>query len=45
MSIELNKTKEDENRLARECAKSDKTEEQELADFGLASEVFGLEEY
>ncbi len=35
----------DNNRLARECAKLDKTHEQALADEGLASEVAGWLEY
>lgn len=35
----------DNNRLAQECAKLDKTLEQALADEGLASEVAGWLEY
>lgn len=35
----------DRNRLARECAKLDKTEEQGFADAGLASEVEQWPEY
>jgi metal-responsive CopG/Arc/MetJ family transcriptional regulator len=35
----------DRNRLARECAKLDKTEEQSLADLGLAGEVEEWLEY
>ncbi len=35
----------DTNRLARECAKLNKTEEQSLADLGLASEAEGWLEY
>jgi metal-responsive CopG/Arc/MetJ family transcriptional regulator len=35
----------DSNRLARECARLDKKEEQALADAGLASEVAGWPEY
>ena len=35
----------DKNRLARECAKLDKTEEQSLADLGLAGEVEEWLEY
>ncbi len=35
----------DRNRLARECAKLDKSEEQSLADIGLASEVGEWPEY
>ena len=35
----------DQNRLARECAKLDVSEEQALADFGLASEVSEWQPY
>lgn len=35
----------DSNRLARECAKLDKAQEQELADEGLASEAGEWREY
>ena len=35
----------DRNRLARECAKLDKTEEQSLADLGLAGETEEWLEY
>lgn len=35
----------DSNRLARECAKLDKAQEQELADEGLASEAAEWREY
>ena len=35
----------DRNRLARECAKLDKSEEQSLADIGLAFEVSEWPEY
>ncbi len=35
----------DKNRLARECAKLDKTEEQAMADLGLAAEVEEWPEY
>jgi len=35
----------DRNRLARECAKLDKTEEQAMADLGLAAEVKEWPEY
>ena len=35
----------DRNRLARECAKLDKAEEQAFADFGLASEIEQWPEY
>ncbi len=35
----------DRNRLARECAKLDKTEEQSLADLGLVAEVEEWLEY
>ncbi len=35
----------DKNRLARECAKLDKTEEQALADLGLAAETEEWLEY
>ena len=35
----------DRNRLARECAKLDKTEERSLADLGLAGEVEEWLEY
>ena len=35
----------DRNRLARECAKLDKSEEQSLAEMGLASEVSEWPEY
>jgi metal-responsive CopG/Arc/MetJ family transcriptional regulator len=38
-------SKIDQNRLARECAKLDKLEEQAMADFGLASEVSEWQEY
>ncbi|HQU93885.1 MAG TPA: hypothetical protein PLK77_16435 [Pyrinomonadaceae bacterium] len=35
----------DRNRLARECAKLDKAEEQAFADLGLASEIEQWPEY
>ena len=38
-------SKSDQNRLARECEKLDKSQEQEMADFGLASEVSEWQEY
>jgi metal-responsive CopG/Arc/MetJ family transcriptional regulator len=38
-------TKIDQNRLARECEKLDRHEEQAMADFGLASEVSEWLEY
>jgi hypothetical protein len=42
---EVNQTKDYENRLAHEYENLDKSEEQDFADFGLASEVSDLEEY
>ena len=44
-AVEEKVTRLDANRLAQECAKLDKTQEQALADIGLASEVTEWPEY
>ncbi len=44
-AVEEKLSRLDKNRLARECAKLDKTEERSLADMGLASEADEWPEY
>lgn len=44
-AVEEKVSRLDKNRLARECAKLNKTEEQSLADLGLASEAEEWLEY
>ena len=44
-AVEEKVSRLDKNRLARECAKLDKSEEQSLADLGLASETEEWLEY
>ena len=44
-AVEEKVSRLDRNRLARECAKLDKAEEQSLADLGLAAEVEEWLEY
>ncbi len=45
IAVQEKVSKIDQNRLARECAKLDKIQEQEMADFGLVSEVSEWLEY
>ena len=44
-AVEEKLSRMDKNRLARECAKLDKTDEQSLANLGLASEADEWPEY
>ena len=45
IAVQEKLSKIDKNRLERECALLDKSEEQSMADFGLASEVSEWQEY
>ena len=45
IAVQEKVSKIDQNRLTRECAKLDKIQEQEMADFGLVSEVSEWLEY
>lgn len=45
IAVQEKVSKIDQNRLAIECEKLDKVQEQTMADFGLASEVSEWQEY